>query len=434
MAVRDTFLPACANPSSQILDGDDGSNSSPAASGSSKDCSEGSGGDEPVDPAASEPNRLCGDPAESAKATVVQLTGYARFREMLKHPSAQPVTLRLQNFVQKFPSGLPKKEAASKIHLFLKTTQDWMLSEIVVFAADSDETGKTDAAEGLEKFLLSRLHHMIFGVDESDVQQDAELHQRISSLSWVSFEHLGVPAIDPSLLNLAIKELRSVDDYKSPHDKLVCILNASRVINDVLKLALEDSGARGRPLSADDFLPILIFSVLRANPTRLVSNVEFVAEFRHPSRLNGEDAYFFTTLQSAVAFVSEISPKVLEVSQEEFDRRCAAAAEPKIGDDGPVPLNVDHFAPNARSIRAALGPTLDAVADDSEPLTVAAKAAKLPESSKKRLAQRLEELSLKFASVPCAQRIKLRDVETLAGEYKALAALLREVERGDFDS
>lgn len=62
---------------------------------------------------------------------------------------------------------------------------------------------------------------------------------------------------------LAQKELQKINTYKAPHDKLVCILNCCRVINNLLlnvSLATNDN-----PPGADDFLPILIYIVIKVS-------------------------------------------------------------------------------------------------------------------------------------------------------------------------
>lgn len=49
--------------------------------------------------------------------------------------------------------------------------------------------------------------------------------------------------------------------YKAPRDKLVCILNCCRVINNLLlNMAM---AAQGNPPGADDFLPVLIYVVIK---------------------------------------------------------------------------------------------------------------------------------------------------------------------------
>eukprot|EP00419_Tripos_fusus_P024248 CAMPEP_0172699982 /NCGR_PEP_ID=MMETSP1074-20121228/30582_1 /TAXON_ID=2916 /ORGANISM="Ceratium fusus, Strain PA161109" /LENGTH=535 /DNA_ID=CAMNT_0013521281 /DNA_START=62 /DNA_END=1666 /DNA_ORIENTATION=+ len=252
---------------------------------------------------------------------------YARFLQMLKHSSAKPLVAKAQQFVQNFDGNVPRDQAAEKIHRFLTRAEEWMLSEAVVFAAEADEEGRANATEGLEKFLLSRLYPKVFATDSADRAADARLRRQLVGLSWVELSHLGVPPVDASLLPRGVSELRNIDQYKAPRDKLVCILNACRVITDILRRTRRgQSGLQGkRPLSADDFLPLLIFLLIRANPPRLHSNAEYIATFRHPSRLVGEDAYFVTTLLSAKEFLVSARPDAFEVSLDEFNERFADA-------------------------------------------------------------------------------------------------------------
>ena len=54
---------------------------------------------------------------------------------------------------------------------------------------------------------------------------------------------------------------------------------------------------------ADDFLPVLVYVLLRAAPPQLHSNLQFIMRFRLASRLVSEASYFFTNLVSAATFL-----------------------------------------------------------------------------------------------------------------------------------
>ena len=50
--------------------------------------------------------------------------------------------------------------------------------------------------------------------------------------------------------------------------------------------------------SADSFMPLLIYVVLRANPDHLVSNVQYILRFRNQEKLGGEAGYYLSSLVS----------------------------------------------------------------------------------------------------------------------------------------
>jgi len=48
--------------------------------------------------------------------------------------------------------------------------------------------------------------------------------------------------------------------------------------------------------SADSFVPLLIYTVLQANPDHLVSNVQYILRFRNQDKLGGEAGYYISSL------------------------------------------------------------------------------------------------------------------------------------------
>lgn len=122
---------------------------------------------------------------------------------------------------------------------------------------------------------------------------------RIRQLNWVNAKHLDcdIDKTNAQIIELvykAILELLNMDSATAPQDKLACVVRCCRHIFGVLQGG--NNGVKG-PASADDFLPVLIFVVLKANPVRLKSNLHYVTRFCNASRLmSGEAGYYFTNL------------------------------------------------------------------------------------------------------------------------------------------
>mmetsp|Transcript_13222 Transcript_13222/g.30924 ORF Transcript_13222/g.30924 Transcript_13222/m.30924 type:complete len:630 (+) Transcript_13222:156-2045(+) len=283
---------------------------------------------------------------------------YRRFCDMLRHPSAHPLVAEIKKLTLSFPDKQDPYKAADRIHAFLTAMEEKMFADIVVFSAEADDEGRSNAAEGLEKFVIGKLYSKIFDADGSGASVDAALMKQLDGLQWVRLKHLGINGtVDLSLFPRALDELRQIDQFKAPRDKLICILNACRVINDVLKLT--HAGSEARALSADDFLPLLILAVLQARPPRLHSNVEFVAAFRHPARLMGEEAYFVTALQSAVAFVQQAGPEAFEVSKDEYETLFAESSTVALAKEVCATSDTSSSSPAAPADSSPSGQSMD---------------------------------------------------------------------------
>ncbi|XP_054650075.1 rab5 GDP/GTP exchange factor-like [Dunckerocampus dactyliophorus] len=201
--------------------------------------------------------------------------------------------------------------------------------------------GSSEHVEGImdevERYMMTRLYKEVFCPETSDDEKkDLAIQKRIRALHWVTIEMLCVPVDEeiPEVSDSVVKAITDVieiDSRRVPKDKLACITRCSKHIFNAIRISKKEAA------SADDFLPTLIYIVLKANPPRLQSNIQYITRFCNPSRLmTGEDGYYFTNLCCAVAFIEKLDGKSLNMTSEEFDLYMSGQASPNYPPvDGP---------------------------------------------------------------------------------------------------
>mmetsp|Transcript_4038 Transcript_4038/g.14397 ORF Transcript_4038/g.14397 Transcript_4038/m.14397 type:complete len:389 (+) Transcript_4038:261-1427(+) len=278
---------------------------------------------------------------------------FGNFLERMRHPSAADLVRSIKGFISSFstssagPSSLEEAdEDGVKVQSFMENMENTFRSHSLWRNATEEELDA--ACEGLEKYLMTKLYVHTFTVCPADAEREVSLAHKMMSLKYIRPEHLDIPAHfrNESSWLLAQNELRKMNSYKAPRDKLVCILNCCKVITNLLNV----SAGSGSPAGADDFLPVLIYIVIQARPQSLHANLQYVQRYRRASRLVSEPAYFFTQMLSAQAFIERISDaSSLSLEADEFNEliskavaeasemEAEAAAEQQMAAPSPTP-------------------------------------------------------------------------------------------------
>lgn len=277
---------------------------------------------------------------------------FHRFLEQLRHRTADPVARFLRSFLNEFG----KKQWL--VHEQVKLVGDFLafisgkMAQCEVWRGVSD-VEFDNAREGMEKLVMNRLYSQTFspsippppnpprslsrsrrreferargpgrrGQHQEDVERDEVLAQKIRIYGWIKEEHLDIPPLGSNgkrFLSLAQQELVKINAYRAPRDKVICILNCCKVIFGLLK------HAKTTDTSADSFIPLLIYTVLKANPEHLVSNIQYIFRFRNQDKLTGEAGYYLSSLSGAVQFIETLDRTSLTITDEEFEKNVEAA-------------------------------------------------------------------------------------------------------------
>ena len=230
------------------------------------------------------------------------------------------------------------RELASAIHGYVDKTLDIIRTHSFWSKKHTDDASKSTendkesvemTKQVLEAFVFAKCQSAIWSVINScssatDIgNQDEIMDDKLAALQFVTPSHLdihhllegkfsagpGANGIDDSgegskpwdiALKASIASLRSINRYHSPGMMLSCIMGAYKGVNDALSNGMvTDAGA-------DDVLPTMILSVLRAKAAHIVSALRFIDLFATQQQLRGEAGYAYTNLFGALQFIKDL--------------------------------------------------------------------------------------------------------------------------------
>ncbi|XP_058889259.1 rab5 GDP/GTP exchange factor-like isoform X1 [Acipenser ruthenus] len=243
-----------------------------------------------------------------------QPVDFTEFLKSLRKPSTQVLHRRCTAFLSSLESQryLPVQKQSDLV-------QDFYQSIAGHFHSFPEEQS-APMMEHIEKLIMTRLYKWVFCPDSSDDEhRDLTLQRRIRALHWVTPQMLRVPVgegrseVNDHFLS-AITAIIGMDAKRAPQDKLSCVFKCSQSIFTAL------ASSNPEPANADDFLSGLIHVVLKANPPRLHSNMQYIIRFGLPhSLMAGESGYYFTNLCCAVTFIEKLNGPSLNLTPEQFE-------------------------------------------------------------------------------------------------------------------
>lgn len=87
---------------------------------------------------------------------------------------------------------------------------------------------------------------------------------------------------------------------QTPKDKVKCVFRCATTIMNLLSMANEKAVP-----AADDFIPVIIFVIIKANPPCLLSTIQYIQSF-YGNRIGGEEQYWWIQFCSAVEFIKNM--------------------------------------------------------------------------------------------------------------------------------
>ncbi|CAL9731062.1 vacuolar protein sorting-associated protein 9 [Monosporozyma unispora] len=243
------------------------------------------------------------------------------FIKQLKYPQADPIIRYTRSFLHNFCTQRPLWTASEQVKLIndfkLFIYEKYRMYE--PFKSLNDTQFK-NAQEGMEKLIMGKLYFRCFSpflkqslkidMDEEhglDLIDDIKLNSKIKEYRFIEIENLDTTLKEinslklTKFIELGCNELNKINKFKSPRDKIICILNCCKVIYGLLKHSQESTHG------ADSFVPLLIYIVLKSDTEHLISNIRYIERFRFVDLNKGEELYYLSSLQGAIKFIETLT-------------------------------------------------------------------------------------------------------------------------------
>ncbi|KAG9354578.1 hypothetical protein JZ751_001291 [Albula glossodonta] len=227
-------------------------------------------------------------------------------RLLLEHMEA-----KMQGFIRAFQGCTAADEKTASVEDFLRYLYGAMAHDAIWQYASEEQL--QDAQMAIERSVMNRIFKLAFYPNQDgDILRDQyvpltphEHIQRLSKVVTANHRALQIPEVylKEAPWPSAQAEIRTISAYKTPRDKVQCILRMCSTIMNLLSLANEDSVP-----GADDFVPVLVFVLIKANPPCLLSTIQYINNF-YASRLTGEECYWWMQFTAAVEFIKTIDDR-----------------------------------------------------------------------------------------------------------------------------
>ena len=177
--------------------------------------------------------------------------------------------------------------------------------------------------EKIYDYVMSKIYCKIFPT-ESD-KKDDKIFQNTIKLSWVEPKHF-IPGkknyIYDSFLPDVIRNFELLYKEKSPRKKIISMSNIFNSISNLVKFNNEGTDSLG----VDDQMPILIYSLVKAQPMRIYSICKFMELYIGDLKSKNEGNQL-TQLLGICERVIEINYDFLiNVTEDEFKIKCSESA------------------------------------------------------------------------------------------------------------
>ena len=177
------------------------------------------------------------------------------------------------------------------------------------------ESAYNEIINKIVDYIMRQIYTYVYPKEQ--FKSDLEFYNQTKKLNWITPEHLDIKKVYINQLANAILWIKKIDERKSIRDKLYCISCAHNIINNLIKF----SSGKNEEAGQDELTPIFQYIIIKAQPPRIYSNINYIKCFLEDEDLTGELGFLLSQMESATCFIMNMTYKSLKITEEEFNAK-----------------------------------------------------------------------------------------------------------------
>lgn len=229
------------------------------------------------------------------------------FLRQLRSRRADPVLRYIKSFLRSFVQRPLTVEEQVKAIADFKVFIFERMMEYEPFK-HMGEVDFENAKAGVEKLVVTKLYELVYSpaipperLDEShkaDLALDSVLEENYKTYAGLTANDLDVDSQlveqGQQFIQMAAEELNKMNNFKAPRAKIICLLNSCKILFQLIKSSEQHQ-------NADEFLPLLVYTTLRAKVPNLYSNLHYLERFSFIQ--TSETQYYLVSLSAAAEYI-----------------------------------------------------------------------------------------------------------------------------------
>ena len=236
-------------------------------------------------------------------------------------PWSKDKNLKFKSLSQLVKEDIVRGNRNNQIYISLDKYMDIIKNKIKHSKRNKDlfenvsEKEIEEISEKIEDHILRKIYKFVY--IEKPIQSDVEFYQKTLCLDWINPEQLEIKKVYVNQLGYAELCIKKMTEAKSVFDKLDCIRDAHTNMNNTIKF----SSGKNDDAGQDELTPIFQYLVIKAQPKRIHSDINYIKTFLGDSSLRGQEGFLVTQMESATSFIMSIEHEQLKMSKEEYDQK-----------------------------------------------------------------------------------------------------------------